>query len=309
MATRGAIARINQDGKSFLGVRHQKYSMPEALGKTLWNLYHNHFKGDLEAMLKYLIDDHSAGWSNIVNANFELPPNYQTDPKNVGPQCYCHGRLSASAYPVTAKTVFEQAISWVYLFDVEAKTMFVVYYDLKSKLVNNSYTVALDGDEPNWVAIRCGEKYERCEHLASEHFPALVNTPSGRLRTPVYMNQEPLTVVDVCAIYVDGVRYEMTGRTKQGNGVIHAFVVQKGGKAESDFTIAQVDATMPGGYRPSERITWVFPATKKDAGEETLATYAQFVTLHRDGKKKKLLGKLDLEKLLIQVGDRQFVAE
>ena len=149
--------------------------------------------------------------------------------------------------------------------------------------------------------------------MASEHFPELVNTPSGRLRTAVYMNQEPLTVIDVVAVMQEGIRFELTGRTKQGNDVIHAFALTKGSKTEKDITIAHTDVTMPGGFRPSERIAWVFPPTKKDKGLETTVDYYTFVGMHqtKDGKpKKKLVGGLSAgNELLIQVGERRFTAK
>jgi hypothetical protein len=313
VATRGAIVRIDEDG-TFFGVRHQRYSMPEALGKTLWNLYHEHYKGNLSGMLKFLIDEHPAGWSTMVGANFALPSGYRAEDGTIGPQCYCHGRLSAGAFPVTVKTIFDQGMSWIYAFDEAKNKMWIVFNDLKSKVIDSGFEIDLNGDEPDWLGVRCGKKFERCEHLAADHFPELVNTPSGRLRAAVYLNQEPLTVVDVMAVISEGIRFELSGRTKQGNEVIHAFCTAKGSKTEKDITIAHADPSMPGGFRPSERVIWVFPATKKDKGEESITDYGSFLMQHRNAttkKKKSAWGSagseaINMNELLIRVGERRF---
>lgn len=76
MGTRGVIARITEN-ESFLGRYHHWDSYPTALGKTLWDVYHGHFKRDLNRMLKYLIDDHPAGWSTINDKDFSLAPGYR----------------------------------------------------------------------------------------------------------------------------------------------------------------------------------------------------------------------------------------
>ena len=71
MGTRGIIARGTV--KEFKGVYHHWDSYPEGLGRALYDAYHGYFKRDLQAMLKFLIDDHPGGWSTIVDRNFNLP--------------------------------------------------------------------------------------------------------------------------------------------------------------------------------------------------------------------------------------------
>lgn len=57
MGTRGAIARVVKGKPNcFKGVYHHFDSYPDALGKTLFNLRNEFFKGDTEAMLKVLIN-------------------------------------------------------------------------------------------------------------------------------------------------------------------------------------------------------------------------------------------------------------
>lgn len=72
----GIIARqVHAEG--FAGREHRGQAVPSQLGKTLWRLYRTQFNSSLEHLLKALIDDHPAGWSNLVQ----------------GPQqCLCHGK-------------------------------------------------------------------------------------------------------------------------------------------------------------------------------------------------------------------------
>lgn len=301
MATRGAICSLTQDKKGFRGVRHQRYSMPEALGKQLWDLYHGHFEKDLEKMLGFLINDHPGGWSSIVGADFSLPASYQMSKERFGPMCLCHGRLSAPDHPITAKSVFEFNLAWTYVFNVEARELGIVYNDLKSNLLAEKNTLILDleGDEPDWKMIRCGKNFERCEHLAAEHFPKLANTPSGRIRTAAYIGAEPLTIGDVCAIVRDGYRYNLTGRTRGGNEAYHAYgILQGSSKEEQDLIIGSARSEYPGGYIPSERDVWVFPPTQ-DSKEEQLVDRATFLGMHKIAPKKKRIP----DPLLVEVQD------
>lgn len=72
MSTRSVIARKTPSG--FKGVYHHWDGYPSGLGATLFGLFNGHFKRDLNAMMKYLVDDHPAGWSTINGADFTLPP-------------------------------------------------------------------------------------------------------------------------------------------------------------------------------------------------------------------------------------------
>ena len=74
MGTRGAIVRATPDG--FRGRYHHWDSYPEGLGQALWKAYHEDFKRDLPRMLRTLIDEHPAGWSSIVNVDWNLEPGY-----------------------------------------------------------------------------------------------------------------------------------------------------------------------------------------------------------------------------------------
>lgn len=77
MSTRSVIARKTQTG--FTGVYHHWDGYPSGLGAMLFELRNGHFKRDTQAMLRYLIDEHPAGWSTIINADFSLPSGPRPD--------------------------------------------------------------------------------------------------------------------------------------------------------------------------------------------------------------------------------------
>jgi hypothetical protein len=240
-------------------------------------------------MLTFLIDEHPGGWSNIVEADFALPPNMQVENKT-GPQCYCHGRLSSGAYPVELKTIFEQNMAWTYAFDVQTEELWVIYNDQETKQLDaaNVIRVSLTGDEPDWKRVRCGTNLERCDHLAVEHFPALANTPAGRMRGIVYAKNAPLSMQDAHAVYSGGIRFELTGKQKGGNGAFHAWGLAKGKAGEgADLIIGREDHTVPGGYYPSEGVEWVF-APRLGEDEETRLSKVAFLAQHGVQKKKLL---------------------
>lgn len=81
MSTRGLIARKTKTG--FEGVYHHFDSYPQGLGNELWNTYHGHFQGDLKCMLVAMIDKHPAGWSTILDADWDLAPGFVEYPTDI----------------------------------------------------------------------------------------------------------------------------------------------------------------------------------------------------------------------------------
>lgn len=183
MGTRGVIARAKGDG--WEGRYHHWDSYPRGLGKTLWDLYHGFFNQDKEAMTKFLIDEHPAGWSTINRADFNMSAGYSEDfdPRQAhGPICYCHGERTEEPTLETDQTADPLFIEWVYVFGtnhhmavfasksvpalkqgqhghkVEASD--ARYQDGRIKHTPEHYYVHapvtlidLDGPEPDWNAI------------------------------------------------------------------------------------------------------------------------------------------------------------
>jgi hypothetical protein len=74
MGTRGIIAKPEGDG--WAGRYHHWDSYPSGLGATLIELHADHFAGDVDAMIAYLIDGEPVGWSTINGADWSLPKGW-----------------------------------------------------------------------------------------------------------------------------------------------------------------------------------------------------------------------------------------
>ena len=166
MGTRAAIARRTGES-TFTGRYHHWDGYPEALGASLFKA-RQHF-GNTDAMLKYLIDDHPAGWSTINDADFTKPAGYEEDGfRTSGPHCYCHGGLSESEQIVTESNASDCGCVYAYVFD--GNTMLVLASVWKKdghKMIGlfgcggeakdiawkTLATVDLTGKEPNWEAM------------------------------------------------------------------------------------------------------------------------------------------------------------
>lgn len=124
MATRGAIARLTSVlPLQWAGRYHHWDSYPAGLGQELWKLYHGHFAQDLERMLKELLDEHPAGWSNLSSLDLErglanalMTGDPLDPPGESGPNCYCHGERHEEAWEVNQDNASGAGIEWVYAF-------------------------------------------------------------------------------------------------------------------------------------------------------------------------------------------------
>ena len=173
MSTRGCIARLQKrDPLEFKGVYHHCDSYPSGLGQTLFRLRNQEFRGDTAAMLKVLIDQHPAGWSSVVGADFTLKPgfkNWDLDGKgtetDARPQCYCHGDRHEADQAVTEKEADEVGVEYAYLFDGSKMLIAEPVYDDGSMMLGMFgcgdadavwsviAEIDLDGPEPDWEAL------------------------------------------------------------------------------------------------------------------------------------------------------------
>jgi len=140
MSTNGIIARETEKG-CFSGRYHHWDSYPSELGKMLYKLYHGHFNRDMEAMQKFLIDDHPAGWSTICRTDFSLDAGFNNE--GGAPQCYCHGQRS------------EDAQEWTEEYDLTSLWVYILYDNGVISIRHNSFStmIDLDASEPDWKYI------------------------------------------------------------------------------------------------------------------------------------------------------------
>ena len=201
MGTRAVIARaILEDGQytgKFVGVYHHWDGYPTGLGLKLIELLNGKFKGNLEKMLTWVIDTHSAGWSTL----------HGTSDSNYKPVCYCHpkkGTRSAEKKGQYMTQADDCGAEWNYVFDTQNGILYVV--DVYAKIT----TPIVLGNEINWQQVECGANFERCKHVADFHVKDLPEQCS-RMSMSKWLGYEALQISDAIAVVVRGRRYEITG--------------------------------------------------------------------------------------------------
>lgn len=312
MSTRACIARTDANGWS--GRYHHSDGYPTHLGRVLFNLYRKHFHSDAEAMLKFLLDDHKAGWSFLGSpveaggvTDYNMPAGYVNDYQSLyqkgadgradfskpivhGPICLCHGDCSHPTNTIRSKDD-PSGLEWAYVISPALRFMYVYQPDYSSdsaswKLVS---TVNLDGPEPDWTFVECGEKLERCGHYAWRHFPELRDTVMSRLGTAKFLGETPLDVDDACAFEIKGVRYEASGTGSQVTSAVngtklwamllhppagHSPLTPHGAKAmhmrhgpqqypDGSFYYPVYGYKQSGGYKQIAGVTPIYPPTLK----------------------------------------------
>lgn len=181
MATRGAIGRPTPNG-GWEAVYHHYDSYPMGLGRMLWNLYHGHFAGDIEAMRSVLIDQHRAGWSTINDTDFNLDPGFKAIGNPAGdrmiwnddmelvpnpiyennPRCYCHGDRSEPMVPlmVCGCAVGEEGsceplhIEWAYVLTEQGMEVYTSAKTERGRFLHVPiFEARWGGIEPDWETI------------------------------------------------------------------------------------------------------------------------------------------------------------
>jgi len=125
-------------------------------------------------MLDVLLVEHKAGWSSIVDKDFNLPCGFidyikedRTIPKK--PMCYCHGEKGEKPTLITHKNASAIGCEWCYAFDMPKRTMYIMasYNPGGTKMLSGAWglgnpeavwrivkIVKLDGKEPDWSRIK-----------------------------------------------------------------------------------------------------------------------------------------------------------
>ncbi len=158
MATRALIGRLTGWSGPYPmgeGVYHHWDGYPAGLGALLFRLFREEYQGDMERMLKEIVDSHPGGWSYLAERD-----------------CYCHARGEGAADGFgDLQWASRSGCEWAYLFKAQdGRPMMVVArrlteWDDRSGTVLRQWweaiaTVPLDGEEPDWEAIETAG-YER----------------------------------------------------------------------------------------------------------------------------------------------------
>jgi hypothetical protein len=152
MATRACIGRPIADvGFSAVSLHWDGY--PTGLGAALWSLYLGHFERNVVAMTTFLIDEHPAGWSQIVGADFTQPIGFGLP--TGGPACYCHGQRSEGPNPI--EVIGGEAdgwwdLEWAYVLHPQGMD---VLEQVTRRFEHRAF-IPWSGPEPDWQAIEDG---------------------------------------------------------------------------------------------------------------------------------------------------------
>lgn len=278
MSTNAAILRQTQAGE--FGVYCHSDGQPISLGKFLWHSYRGHFNHDLEAMLRFVIDEHPAGWSVLQGTDLNLPAGWAEAPDRPAgvplaewfksptyrrwadsPRCYCHGGRTENANILNLR---ENTTPWAYVFDIDENSL-SIYYSWGSN-ENPVAILDLEGDEPDWAVIECGQNLERCHHYAWVHFPEVKKTKAGNLNTHTYLGTREFELHDAIAFIIEGKRYETGGGgfdtgalSREGfpPGYWAQYVKVKGRKDVPKLVARNTKR----GRVPTDGVVWVFPPT------------------------------------------------
>src|SRR5580765_965670 len=183
MSTPAIIGRTVSTTGWFIGRYHNWSGYIEGLGKTLYKAYHQDFNKDIEKMMHFLIDEHPAGWSNIVDQDLSLAPGFSTFQSDVGlrddhkryfqqieaynasergrrAQCYCHGERHNTE--VTIRTLNDPcAAEYAYIINETSCIMTIHYCHFGTW--HEVIKVDLNGDEPHWKDIDINAVIEAVE--------------------------------------------------------------------------------------------------------------------------------------------------
>ncbi len=286
MSTRSVIARVGEHEGQFAGRYVHADGMPTSMGACLWNLLQGHFKNDLAKMLTYLIDAKHAqcGWSSLVGKDFNLKPAYTWQkatadgakyevyskrPDYLRPQCFA-GRPGEEPCLFTEKD-FEDGtdVEWLYAFDENQCKLYIRDIGAKEDVA----IVDLNGEEPNWVVIECGEQFERCHHCAWVHN---LQPKTSNLSTQTWLGKRPLEFHDAIAFVVSGKRLKNSGSggdsdffnrslrvSRYPSGTwVQSVIAGNGRRLE-----VPVAKRTEKGFVPFPGVTWIYPPTKDNPHE------------------------------------------
>jgi len=285
MSTRSVIARIGEHEGQFRGRYVHADGYPTGMGPTLWTALHGHFKNDLSAMLVHLIDARhaQAGWSALVGKDFRLKPGYTWQkatadgakyevyskrPDYLRPQCFA-GRAGESAYLFTEKDLEDGTdIEWLYVFDETERKLFSRDVSAKEDVA----VIDLDGGEPDWSKIECGENLERCGHYGWVHG---LTPKTSNLSTQTWLERRPFDLHDAIAFVVNGKRLKTSGSGGDADFLSRTYATRFPSGTWVQSVIAgngrrlevPVAKRTQEGFAPLPGVQWVMPPTKNNPYE------------------------------------------
>lgn len=177
MSTRSVIAYGTEE--RWIGVYHHSGGYPRGVGKTIWDLLRDKYKGNIRKFVDEVIESHPHGWVHLyLETVIKRAPNtvlgWRT--KKDSSQCFCHGYLAKRDgndpkdkshmihYPDCIKDPQQRynnclRLEYVYILDVE-KVQMVIWtsYDTGKRLRvegtrGNGSTYSYDSIEYAWGKV------------------------------------------------------------------------------------------------------------------------------------------------------------
>lgn len=177
MSTSAAIGATTKSG--WKGIYSYSDGYPLMQGRGLYFLYRRHFKGEINRFVQ-LITAHE--WRTFLKRNIKLRPLqigtdtptekrlvplYEAMGQGLPPECYCHGEDAQREAPSILTHKAPDGCQWGYVIDAPRHRMRVLQG--APGPWKQVASINLDGKEPNWSHIQCGEKKERCNHSEGWH--------------------------------------------------------------------------------------------------------------------------------------------
>ena len=132
MSTRATIAR-QTEGDAFVGRYSHWDGYPSGVGIGILRAL-NHF--GLTEGKKVLLDDHTAGWSNVASCDWTQEIGFIEGidaPNRDRPQCYCHGDRNEEEWAVDSVEDKDNVfIEWAYVFNESDDTLIVYKHEGQS---------------------------------------------------------------------------------------------------------------------------------------------------------------------------------
>jgi hypothetical protein len=203
---------------------------------------------------------------------------FQNQPLNRRPQCYCHGHRDEEGFIADERT--DCGAEWAYVFEIIAahhhepeQNLLHVLYPEKNQSGEYAWKEAgridlISADNIPWTSIECGEKFERCSHYAWFHELA---PRECNLSTQTFLGNRLLDPIhDPIAYCIDGKTYKATG---QGGNA--SYLNRTGKTFPTDTWVASCIAQnnhrvelaiarlINGEYKLFDNVTAVYPPTLK----------------------------------------------
>lgn len=217
MSTRSIVARAEGDGFSGRYVHDNGY--PPYQGATLWRMAKEEFKGDIEAMLKALVDkgvawsllDDAQDWAAYEKRWHPYPETKKRWVKGLGVKM-AQQDIEKKEWHGEEDADFSDA-EWIYVLSGgEQPTLRVLTGKMPPELIGS---FDLRGEEPDWQAVECGADLERCPHVAEAHFPETSGTPAASLSAKQYLGREPMEPEDAWGALYLGEEWKLTSMKRR----------------------------------------------------------------------------------------------